>query len=147
MRKVSVFLLLAFFLYSCNSGVDTQALKNEVLDIHDEVMPKMGELMSLRKKVMAKSKALKTEENHDQSDVNSLDSLAAALESANKGMMTWMNEWSNNSSKFLNQDGKPIAGVTVEAVVKYLNDEKQLIEKVNENFNATIKEAKAVLNK
>jgi DNA repair protein RadC len=147
MRKVSVFLLLALFLFSCKNGVDTQALKNKVLDIHDEVMPKMGELMSLRKKVMSKSKEVALAENYDQTEVNSLDSLATALESANKGMMTWMHEWNDNSSNFLDQEDKPIEGVTEEAVVIYLNDEKQKITTVNENFIATIKAAKSALNK
>ncbi len=147
MRKASVFLLLAFFLYSCNSGVDTHALKNEVLDIHDEVMPKMGELMSLRKKVMSKSQELASGANFDQAEVNSLDSLATALAAANKGMMTWMNEWSDNASNFLDRDDQPVVGVTEEAAVKFLNNEMQRITVVNENFNATIKAAKAVLNK
>ena len=147
MKKVNVFFLLALFLYSCSAGVDTKALKNEVLDIHDEVMPKMGELMSLRKKVMTKSEALSANVNHDQNEVYSLDSLATALASANKGMMTWMNDWSKNASNFLDQDDLPIKGVTEEAVLKYLKDEKQRIIEVNENFKATIKAANVVLNK
>lgn len=147
MRKVNVFFLLALILYSCSPGVDTKVLKNEVLDIHDEVMPKMGELMSLRKKVMTKSQALSADVNHDQNEVSSLDSLATALESANKGMMIWMNDWSKNAPNFLDQDDQPIEGVTEEAVLKYLKDEKQRILEVNENFKATIKAANDVLNK
>lgn len=147
MSKVSVFFLLALFLYSCSGGIDTKALKNEVLDIHDEVMPKMGELMSLRKKVMTKSETLSADVNHDQNEVYTLDSLAIALESANKGMMTWMNDWSKNASNFLDQDDQPIAGVTEAAVLNYLKDEKQRILNVNENFKSTIKAAKEALDK
>ena len=142
-----MFLLLALFMYSCDSSVDTQALKNEVLDVHDEIMPKMGEVMSLRKKILVMSKQTASIDNYDQSVVNSLDSLADALAGANRGMLSWMTDWSNNSSNFLDQDGKPIEGVTVEAVVKYLEGEKQRMLKVNEHFDSSISTAKEVLSK
>lgn len=142
-----MFLLLALFMYSCDSSIDTQALKNEVLDVHDEIMPKMGEVMSLRKKILVMSKQTASIDNYDQSVVNSLDSLADALAGANRGMLSWMTDWSNNSSNFLDQDGKPIEGVTVEAVVKYLEGEKQRMLKVNEHFDSSISTAKEVLSK
>ena len=146
MKKISIGFLLTIFLYSCTSGVDTQALRDEILDIHDEVMPKMGEIMSLRKKVMTKSEELSLTENFDQAEVNSLDSLASALETANKDMMTWMNDWHKNSSAYLDQDGMPLEGREVEDVVNYLEDEKQRVSKVKENINAAIKTAKEALN-
>ena len=142
-----MFLLLALFMYSCDSSVDTQALKNEVLDVHDEIMPKMGEVMSLRKKILVMSKQTASIDNYDQSVVNSLDSLADALAGANRGMLSWMTDWSNNSSNFLDQDGKPIEGVTVLTVVKYLEQEKQRMLKVNEHFDSSISTAKEVLSK
>ena len=146
MKRVSLIFLSFLIFGSCNSGVDTQALRDEVLDIHDEVMPKIGEVMSLRKKVMTKSQELALTDNYDQNEVASLDSLANALEVANKGMMRWMNDWSQNSSSYLDQDANPAQGVTDEALIEFLDEEKVRITNVKTDINGAIAEAKKVLN-
>ena len=53
MKKIFALLVLVLSVASCG-GFDTQAKVDEVLDIHDEVMPKMGELMNLKRKVLEK---------------------------------------------------------------------------------------------
>jgi len=145
MQKKSALLILACFLISCGSGIDTQILRDEVLDIHDEVMPKMGQVMSLRKKVRAKSQEILLTENFDQIKVSDLDSIAEALELANKEMMSWMNDWTKNSSSYLDVEAKPKEGVKFEEVVKFLEEEKKRVLKIKTDLNEAISAAKAIL--
>ncbi len=140
MKRIFSLLALALIVISCGPTIDTQALRDEVLDIHDEVMPRMGEVMSLRKKVLTKSESVT-----DSTELENLKEIAYNLIKANQGMMTWMNDWTKSVGNFLDQDAKPIAGVDVNKVVEYLEEEKKRVSKVRDDINNSIKEAKEVL--
>ena len=145
MKKILTFLVFAVFLMACGSGVDTKALRDEVLDIHDEVMPKMGEVMSLRKKVLTQSQELALETDANSDKISKLESLAADLENANKGMMSWMNDWAKTSTNYLNDKAQPKDGVETSDVVKFLEDEKERVSEVRDAINKSIKDAKEAL--
>lgn len=63
-----------------------QVLYNEAMDIHDEVMPKMGSLMSLKRQLKD------TLETSGLTDAQKMDieSRVQLLDSAHKSMMDWM---------------------------------------------------------
>ncbi|PIQ46979.1 MAG: hypothetical protein COW03_17675 [Cytophagales bacterium CG12_big_fil_rev_8_21_14_0_65_40_12] len=124
-------LLVLFLAFACAKKDNGDALVNEVLNIHDEVMPKMGELMSLRKKVLDKVEG--------SSSPDELRDIALRLEEAQKGMMLWMNDWSKNSAPFVKNE------TTQEEKMGYLNAEKERVTKVKDDINNSIAEAKEAL--
>jgi hypothetical protein len=126
-------LLVLFLAFACAKKDNGDALVNEVLNIHDEVMPKMGEVMSLRNKVLDK---VEGSTNPDE-----LRDIALRLEDAQKGMMLWMNDWSKNSAPFVKNEK------TQEEKMDYLNAEKQRVTKVKDDIEKALKEANAVINK
>ncbi|MFT7382339.1 MAG: hypothetical protein ACI9Z3_002233 [Roseivirga sp.] len=131
--KKTLALLALFLVFACAKKDNGEALVNEVLNIHDEVMPKIGEVMALRKKVLDK---VEGSTNPDE-----LRDIAKSLEEAQQGMMLWMNDWSKNSAPFVNNEK------TQEEKMDYLNAEKQRVTKVKDDIEKAIKEGKAAINK
>lgn len=100
MKNILKLLFIAVFgvLAACGkSGKDTpagdpvaentnQVLYNEAMDIHDEVMPKMGNLMSLKRKLKdtLDTPGLTEDQKKD------IESRVQLLDSAQKSMMDWM---------------------------------------------------------
>lgn len=100
MKNILKLLLIAVFgvLAACGkSGKDVpaddlvaentnQVLYNEAMDIHDEVMPKMGNLMSLKRKL----KDTLDTPGLTEAQQNDFKSRVQLLDSAQKFMMDWM---------------------------------------------------------
>ena len=73
MKKIIALLATGLFVVSCG-GFDTEAKVDEVLDIHDEVMPKMGEIMNLKRQIPTLA-----QEESDSTKINELNALAQEL--------------------------------------------------------------------
>ena len=85
MRTLCLIAFLAIGLFSCS---DKAQLEAEVMAIHDEVMPKMGDIHMAKKglrKVLAATK--------DSTVQSEIIAMINDLESADEGMMTWMADW------------------------------------------------------
>ena len=84
------YLLLWIFLWGCvsKSGNETDLLFQEIMDVHDEVMPKMGKIRNLEKQF--RSAALTSP------DATELMRQAEVLASANEAMMNWMRNFNND---------------------------------------------------
>lgn len=138
MKKFSAFLLVAFFTFSCGGGFDRKVETDKVFAIHDEVMPKIQEVMDLRKKTLDKAKSLDATDLSNK-ELTDLRMLAAELENARKGMMTWMNDWSKNA--------KPhTEGTSTEEEQKaFFASEMERVTKVKEDINNSIEKAKKAL--
>jgi hypothetical protein len=67
-----------------------QKLYNEVMKIHDEVMPKMDDIHRLR---MSIREQIEKNPNLPKAERIKLDAMYAKLDSANEGMMVWMREF------------------------------------------------------
>ncbi|WP_339608636.1 hypothetical protein [uncultured Roseivirga sp.] len=132
MKKAISLLVIVLFVFACAKKEDKfETLKTEVFAIHDEVMPKMGELMTLKKKVLEK---VASGTNPDE-----LRDAALNLEKAQEGMMKWMNEWSANSTPHVNNES------TEEEKMTFINAEIERVKKVKEDINSSIAEAKEIL--
>lgn len=91
--KITTIYLLTFLLFiSCsgnkkNSDKYTEAkeLYKQSLDIHDEIMPKMGEIMQLQQKLKDKKDSIS-----DQDKVSKIETSIQDLENINADMMQWM---------------------------------------------------------
>ncbi|MGB5320044.1 hypothetical protein, partial [Eudoraea sp.] len=105
----------------------------EVMAIHDEVMPKMGDISKLVATLKSK---VDTTENGKAYEKAMID-----LQNAHKEMMDWMRGFGDrfNSDEILND-----AALSPEKL-KWLEEEEQKIKKVKEDINSSIKNAEKLL--
>lgn len=131
---IPVFILLS----SCQpSDEESNALlKEEVIAIHDEVMPKMGELKSLHKEVLLKIDQLKSDSSKNADEIQELQVLAHDLDTSFEGMFIWMRQFKSTYE-----------GMTDEEITQYLLEQKKLVEKVNVDIKKNLDNAKAELDK
>ncbi len=125
-------------LFSCSSnGVDNEELKEEVISIHDEVMPKMGELRSVQKELTQKAQQLSLEDSvANQEKIQQLKNVASELEDAYEGMFEWMRQFNGEFQE-----------MTEEEVTDYLNEQKEKVTKVNEDIKAALEKAEKLKEK
>jgi hypothetical protein len=140
-RLQVLFLLFAFTLFSCNKqGRDAtasdpvddesnQALYEEVMGIHDEVMPKMDDLYRLKKQLqdeiantpdLAEEKKLEMQQTIQQ------------LDSANTSMMVWMRQFD-----------PPSDSSNQEALREYLETQLEMVKKMREDVRQALGKANA----
>jgi hypothetical protein len=134
---LSLFLLPAVLLVSC--GEKKKEVKDELYDkvmaVHDEVMPKMGDIMKLKKQLKGKIDELSSEEVIDSAKISQLEQAIADLDNSHEGMMGWMHEFNNNFDGMVNEE-----------IMKYLNEQMDKIQKVGEVTNAALKNAQDKLD-
>lgn len=73
-----------------------KALYDEVMNVHDEMMPKMENMMSIKGKLKEKVDLLK-EEAIQGALVEELESAISSLETADEAMMKWMRQFDPNT--------------------------------------------------
>ncbi len=110
------------------------ALEKEVLAIHDQLMPKMGELMALKKQ--ARQLLLRQESLQTSQDSTQLQTLIRQLEAADAAMMDWMHHY----------DGK-LAGQADSDKLKYLEAEKKKITWVRTLMLVSLAQGRQLLGK
>lgn len=116
-----------------NEQISTnEALKEEVIAIHDEVMPKMGALRSHQKKLTEEAAEL---ERRDallyQEEIENRRQLAMELDQAYDGMFVWMRQFRPQELDEMDEEG----GRT------YLLEQKDKVIKVNEDIKSALKRA------
>ncbi len=108
---------------------DVSSLKDEVMAVHDEVMPKMGELRKTEKAL--RSMAQEVDDSLTSSDITSA---ANAIKLANENMMVWMRNYD------------PAFEGTDEEIKNYLEAQKDGIEKVREDMLSSLETGNKILN-
>ena len=108
---------------------EAEALSKETEAIHDEAMKDMAEMnrQSRRIKEMMARMSMTKEVAEKYNDV------LAAMEKAEAGMMGWMAEY------------KKPAGMAKDDAMKYLQDQKQKIEKSRDDIRAAVEAGKKLL--
>lgn len=144
MKPQALLLLIMVFIAGCttkkNNGEHShdehdsanQALYDEVMKVHDEVMPKMNDIYKLKeqlKKEIANAPGLVEGKRKE------IESAIRQLDSASEGMMVWM----RNFNPLPDSLGE-------EKARKYLEEQKAKVNKVKEDMLQAIDEAKG-LNK
>ncbi|WP_420576009.1 hypothetical protein [Ekhidna sp.] len=126
-------LTVIIFLAACGPSKkeELQTLKSEVMAIHDEVMPKMGELRRTRKDLLLQADSL-MESNPDRAAM--LTTVADEIGNANEGMMQWMRAY------------EPEFEGTDEEIKQYLEDQKVAIQKVKDEMIESLKKGNDVLS-
>jgi hypothetical protein len=127
MRIVNYFIFFILIFPSCS---DKPTLESQVMAIHDEVMPKMGDIHMAKKQL----RKVMNESQNDSLNIEILQ-LITNLENADEGMMQWMDKWdlpAKDSEKkaYLKQEQAKITKVKVdllsslEAANQYLSKKK-----------------------
>jgi hypothetical protein len=137
MNKLNFFIfstLAAIFFAACGVKSEAvekeEALLKEVFAVHDAVMPKMTEIVSLKGQL----KELEAADTTASIEINAAISL---LEKGEEGMMDWMNQ--------LIPLDKLRESKKHEEIMTYLESEKQRITKVRDDLNNSIETAKGVM--
>lgn len=123
-------LLLFYFLPSCESN-KTEVLHKEIMAIHDEIMPKTGEIgylyLAFREKVKTDStiSAIQKEELLNQAD---------DLEKAEDEMMDWMNDY---VPPHIMETSKSKTHIT-----DYLLEQKKIILNIKDHTNSSLASGK-----
>jgi len=126
----SISLLIIFTFSACQFGKSEQeVLYAEVMKIHDDVMPEMGTIHRLKKRL----KAIDTTVVKFPSYPIILDHLTS-LDKADEAMMSWMDEFDN-----------PTEDTDKATALTYLNKEKIRISEVRDQMKESIESAKQIL--
>lgn len=138
MNRAILFLILASFLLINSCGpkgpTENEKLREEVIAVHDEVMPKIGKLKSLERKALEKAKELETEDPVDSARVEEFKALAYDLNHAHDSMFEWMHQY------------EPIEGDQPEEELKeYLENQMVLVSSVNVEMKKALAKAKDLL--
>ena len=118
-----------------NTTVSADELRNnsyqEVIALHDEVMPKMQNIISLQERIQIRIDSL-TEIDSTLAVLEELTKLNNDLAGADKSMMDWMHKF---NSKINSND------VSDEVAMTYLEEQKVKILEVKERMNNSINSA------
>lgn len=135
MMNKFLYLIPLLFILSCQpSGkeqVDLKALKNEVFDIHDEVMPKMGDLRRVRKAIMLQADSIQA---LDSVGADRLIEASDKLAAANESMMDWMRNFD------------PDFEGTYEERLQYLNQQKEGIIQVRDDMLSSLEAGEKIID-
>jgi hypothetical protein len=107
-----------------NTGSPNDALYDEVMKIHDEVMPKMEDIYKMKeelKKQIAEAPTMVEEKRKE------IENKIAALETASKGMMDWMHDFN-----------PPADSLGEEVVREYLEGQMEKVKKVREDITQVL---------
>jgi hypothetical protein len=131
-----ILLFLVTFFSSCGNKQEEEnkALRAKIIAIHDEVMPKMGQLKSFEKSALQRAEEIQNSESPDMAKIDSLQQLASKLNQAYEGMFVWMRQYSI-------EDGEQ----TPEQVKIYLDEQLPLVTKVNDDIKSVLEEASVAL--
>ncbi|WP_421801935.1 hypothetical protein [Flagellimonas sp.] len=140
MKKVfSILICTVLFLsFSCKEekkAPEGSSQMEEVMAIHDEVMPKMGTIGKLVGDLKAK---VDTTEMGQKYEVAMKD-----LQDANTAMMDWMKDFGDRFNHEEILEGKELT----EEKQQWLNEEEEKVKEVKEKINGSIARAEALLAK
>ena len=132
----SIFIFLLALSFSCGPSPSekNQQLRDEVIAVHDEVMPLMGKLKSLEKEAASAAEELEASGSEDTTRIEELKALAFDLNQAYEGMFVWMRQYET-------EDGE----LTPEEVKAYLDDQMSKVSVVNEDIKAALEKAEELL--
>lgn len=133
MKKVPfVFLILLYVsVFSCGpKKSQNELLKEKVIQVHDEVMPKIGELKSSQEKLNDLAENLeKSSEEEGEEKIRALKAAAEQCENAYDGMFVWMRQFDGDFEDMSEEQTKAYLEEQLEMVGKVKKDILQALEK------------------
>jgi hypothetical protein len=107
-----------------------QALYDEVMNVHDEVMPKMDDIYKLKEQL---KRQITDAPNMVQEKRKAIETAILRLDSASDGMMVWMRNFNPLPDSLGEEQAR-----------QYLEDEKKKVTRVKEDMLEAIDEAKSL---
>ncbi len=111
-----------------------EKLREEVIGVHDEVMPKMGQLKSMERRALSKVEEIERADPSDSVSVEEYKALAYDLSQAHDAMFVWMRQYEV-------EDG----GKTEEELKEYLDSQMVLVTEVNVKIKDALAKAEEML--
>lgn len=106
-----------------------QVLEQEVMEIHDEVMPKMGDMNNMRKKLLEINASRELADSTRAAVIKTIQD----LETADSLMWQWMYDYSRPS------------GDSPADALQYLEKEKVRVTRVKDAINSSMAEASKLI--
>jgi hypothetical protein len=154
-RKVYALLAFALMVTACEPKKDLQQEATEIyaesMKIHDEIMPRMDELFTLRQKLTLKLDSIKGDSVVNAARIDQIRKATSRLAAAEKDMMDWM-----HNIKDVSDDGEhahhgnhhqSTPGIAPEEMVKVQHEQKEAIEKNRTDIEESIANAKELLQR
>jgi uncharacterized coiled-coil DUF342 family protein len=119
-------------LVACQQTIADQIsdTKNELMNVHDEVMPLMDPLYSLRKDLGEKADSMLSEGQ----DISVIQETIRQIEMAEQSMMTWMHMYEPHFS-----------GESDSITLRYFQAQNEAITEVGEEMNEAVSAGEALL--
>jgi hypothetical protein len=137
MKKSLLTIFIAMFLFSAckekKNITEGPTQMQQVMAIHDEVMPKMGKLGKLVGELKSKVDTTETGRQYE--------SAMKDLQAANTNMMDWMMAFGNRFDSEEILDGKELS----EEKQGWLNEEEAKVKALREQINSSIEKAETLL--
>ncbi len=136
MKKVLLLLFIITLCWACKTepkATDAPTQMEEVMAIHDEVMPKMGKLGKL---VATLKEKVDTTEQGKQ-----YEAAMKELQASNQAMMDWMKGFGDRFDSDEILEGKALTPQKQE----WLNEEEVKVEALREQINSSIAQAEKLL--
>ncbi|MEM8967016.1 MAG: hypothetical protein AAGE93_11410 [Bacteroidota bacterium] len=147
------FSLIFISLSSCQSSTTTEADANltqaqeiydEAIVVHDEVMPRMDEMMRLRRTVQQQMDSLQQVDSVAYADtLQQMQTIVQNLKEADDAMMQWMRNTVGVPTQEELQSPDPVDTTNI---IQVQQQQKAAIEQVKQQMESSIEEAKALLN-
>lgn len=135
-RIIPIVVLFSVLLSSCKDEVDTKWI--QTMEVHDQVMVKMGEINALSAELNTLILKVKGETNSETTppDINALREAYEKLNTEGQAMMNWMVTIHH-----------PKNGLARDSALQYLNERENAIIQIGEGMDNAIENAKSVLHK
>ncbi|WP_298319403.1 hypothetical protein [uncultured Aquimarina sp.] len=134
-------IITSIMIFSCNQlskeEQEFDALMQKVIDVHDEVMPKMSTMSSLIKDLEPKIDTTTTGKSYANAQKDLKDSYDF--------MMDWMSDFSTKFPHGEENTAKDMEKFT--AKMKMLQEEEVEVNKLRDQINSSINNAKKLLEK
>lgn len=137
MKLIPFVLSMLFFalLFSCKAEKDeNEVLKEQVIAIHDEVMPEIGHLKNQQSKLNEKANSLENEARAS-SYREELHLAAQSCERAYDNMFVWMRQFKSEYDDMSEEETRA-----------YLQEQLQMVEKVKVDILSAQSTADSLLN-
>ena len=134
-RIIGFLLVVMVFCNACNSQKkENERLQSQIIAVHDEVMPIMGDIKSLQNDFQARAETLYMEDKLGyQEEIASLKETAEDLDEAYNEMFVWMRQFETEHK-----------GMKEKEITAYLLDQKEKVEKVNEDIKNVLEKAEEI---
>ena len=108
---------------------EIQSLENQVMAVHDEVMPKMKDINDLLSKLRAVKSNVKEDETGKKQSPEGLEEVQGALKLAEQGMWDWMKSFSDTKATLKEDQLKSFYEKELEKINKVKQDMLSAMER------------------